>query len=300
MKNILLSFLFFTLVHSITVGQSNSGPYSIHDLEKIYILNSNEYVVYLNNNGFVDTKGKSAGLVFYRETSNEDMYLSRSQKIRESALGGNVILNTNYKERVDKIRNSLSLNGYISERTVSGTDIYIKRGNNVRIEYKSDTKSYTIILITFLSIESSNNTVNEDKPSNGISSSIFNSLPQSLSDLEKIAKFNREELDTYLANNSLTNAKEKSGFKFFIREGDDVKLAIGYKMNYSTREFTLILATDSEEMYLKIKNSLSKEGYVYIKNENQMDIYRKPTGTYPEVGFGIIDNTNTIAIQIQK
>ncbi|MBD2753964.1 hypothetical protein [Spirosoma validum] len=133
------------------------------------------------------------------------------------------------------------------------------------------------------------------------SASMFNSLPQSCSDLEKIANFNKKDLDTYLANNSFTSAGEKDGIKFLKREGDDDELALGFKKDYLNHKNILVFATDSEERYQKIKNSLSVEGYVYTRNEDKVDIYKKTAKRSQssfniEIGIRIEDDIYTVIL----
>ena len=137
---------------------------------------------------------------------------------------------------------------------------------------------------------------------NSTSASVFNSLPQSCADLEKLATFNKKELDTYLANNNFTRAIENDGMQFFLREKDGVKLIFGYKIDYSTHETSLAFASGSKERYLKIKNSLSAEGYVYTKKQEQFDMYKKTTKASQssidtEVSLGMVNNLYTVVIK---
>ena len=134
---------------------------------------------------------------------------------------------------------------------------------------------------------------------NSTLASTFNSLPQSLSDLEKIANLNKNELDTYLVNNSFTSIREKDGQTFFMREKDDVQLVLGFKKDYLNHKTTLFLGTSSKERYLKIKNSLSVEGYVYSTTENQMAMYTKTVKTSHSpfnIDVGFSDTKNSLVL----
>ncbi|RRB09384.1 hypothetical protein [Larkinella rosea] len=107
----------------------------------------------------------------------------------------------------------------------------------------------------------------------------FNSLPQRCSDLEKIAKFTQNELNTYLANNKFLNEGELKGLLRFKREVDSEILVLGFKKKYESNEYTIVFATESKERFLKFKNTISADGYVYKETIGKIVGYRKTNET---------------------
>ncbi len=127
MKNLLLSFILFTSVHSMTVGQSNSGPVSIIDLEKILAFSTSEFSNYLGSNGFVVHSGKTVE-AYLRDKEGDIILLDR----KVDGIGSStVMIAITSNDRYLKIKNSLSAEGYENLGTTGGKSNYKKKKTDI-------------------------------------------------------------------------------------------------------------------------------------------------------------------------
>lgn len=196
------------------------------------------------------------------------------------------------------------INGFTSFSATSnarhGALVYSHSGTR-DWHYVGSNNTLTTDKAGFLSLTLNDNSTDDDEGqfivnyeiirAKSTSAPIFNSLPQSCSDLEKIANFNKKEFSTYLVNNSFISAGEKDGFQLSKRETDDVQLVLGLMKDYSNHQNILFFATDSEEEYLKIKNSFSAGAYVYKRTESNIKFYKKTNSSIStEVGFNEVDD----------
>lgn len=93
----------------------------------------------------------------------------------------------------------------------------------------------------------------------------------SVRDLEKLITFEKSELSDYLIKNEFVFDKEGN---HFIRDNEDDFILITYSV-LSDKYRKLNFQNITEDRYLKIKNSLKTQGYIYVHPAGTEEHYKK-------------------------